>query len=279
MKNQHSAWKLAAVVVAIYAATGLAQSTNPFGIPTRRQAATRARPSRPCRARARKAGSRRAARKCSRATASSPRAIRWPRRRGSRSCARAATRSTPPSRPAPCSTSRRRTTPASAAISSRSSGRRKTRSSTRSTPAAGRRPAGRRSSSPNSSSVTRVPGNGVNAATVPGAISGYDALLKRFGTMTFKETFERAARIAEEGWGLAERRHSDLRGAAKGLLADPDSKQTFLDGDAGAGALQHHPQSRRWRRRCGSSRSRAATRSTAATSPTRSSPRCRPTAA
>ena len=34
--------------------------------------------------------------------------------------------------------------------------------------------------------------------TVPGAISGYDALLKRFGTMTFKETFERAATIAEE---------------------------------------------------------------------------------
>ena len=38
----------------------------------------------------------------------------------------------------------------------------------------------------------RVPGSGVNAATVPGAIAGYDALLKRFGTMTFKETFERA---------------------------------------------------------------------------------------
>ena len=78
---------------------------------------------------------------------------------------------------------------------------------------------------------TRVPNNGVNAATVPGAVAGYDALLSRFGTMTFKETFERAARIAEEGWGLAERRHSDLRNAAKGLLNDPDSKQTFLDGE------------------------------------------------
>src|SRR5882672_7610561 len=40
-----------------------------------------------------------------------------------------------------------------------------------------------------------VPGNGVNASTVPGAISGYDALLKRFGTLTFTETFERAARL------------------------------------------------------------------------------------
>jgi gamma-glutamyltranspeptidase / glutathione hydrolase len=79
--------------------------------------------------------------------------------------------------------------------------------------------------------VKSVPGNGVNASTVPGAISGYDALLKRFGTMTFKDTFERAARIAEEGWGQAERRHSDLRGAANGLNADPDSKRTFLIGD------------------------------------------------
>ena len=79
-------------------------------------------------------------------------------------------------------------------------------------------------------SLTRVPNNGVNSATVPGAIAGYDALLSRFGTMTFKETFERAARIAEEGWGLAERRHHDLRNSVKGLAADPDSKAAFLDG-------------------------------------------------
>ncbi|OFW43562.1 MAG: gamma-glutamyltransferase, partial [Acidobacteria bacterium RIFCSPLOWO2_12_FULL_67_14b] len=78
---------------------------------------------------------------------------------------------------------------------------------------------------------TRVPGNGVNSATVPGAISGYDALMKRFGTMTFNETFDRAAQLADEGWALAERRHGDLRGAVKGLLADPDSKQTFLKGE------------------------------------------------
>src|SRR5262245_35295792 len=80
--------------------------------------------------------------------------------------------------------------------------------------------------------VKSVPNSGVNAATVPGAIAGYDALLKKFGTRGFKETFEPAARIAEEGWGLAERRHDDLRGAVKGLLADPDSRQTFLAGDA-----------------------------------------------
>src|SRR5438874_2579569 len=76
--------------------------------------------------------------------------------------------------------------------------------------------------------IKAVPASGVNAATVPGAISGYDALLKRFGTVGFKEAFERAARLAEEGWGLAERRHSDLKNATTGLRTDPDSKETFL---------------------------------------------------
>jgi len=76
--------------------------------------------------------------------------------------------------------------------------------------------------------VKTVPNNGVNSATVPGAISGYDALLKRFGTLGFKETFERAARLADEGWGLAERRHSDLKNATNGLRNDADSKETFL---------------------------------------------------
>jgi len=80
-----------------------------------------------------------------------------------------------------------------------------------------------------------VPGSGVNSSTVPGAISGYDALLKRFGTLTFEETFERAARIAEEGWGQAERRHADLRSAVKGLLADADSKRVFLVADQAPG--------------------------------------------
>jgi gamma-glutamyltranspeptidase/glutathione hydrolase len=87
----------------------------------------------------------------------------------------------------------------------------------------------------NTLGVKSVPGNGVNSSTVPGAISGYDALLKRFGTLGFKETFERAARLAEEGWGLAERRHWDLKNATNGLRNDPDAKETFLvDGEAPA---------------------------------------------
>jgi gamma-glutamyltranspeptidase/glutathione hydrolase len=70
---------------------------------------------------------------------------------------------------------------------------------------------------------------------VPGAISGYDALLKRFGTLGFKEAFERAARRADEGWGLAERRHADLRSVTEALRKDADSTSAFLiDGQAPA---------------------------------------------
>ncbi|MGE3841750.1 MAG: gamma-glutamyltransferase [Vicinamibacterales bacterium] len=77
--------------------------------------------------------------------------------------------------------------------------------------------------------VDAVPAFGVNAATVPGAVAGYDALLKRFGTLGFKETFEPAARLAEQGWALAERRHADLASVVGALGADAESAQVFLD--------------------------------------------------
>ena len=77
--------------------------------------------------------------------------------------------------------------------------------------------------------LDRVPSAGVNAATVPGAISGYDAMLERFGTLGFEETFDRAVRIAEEGWGQGERRHRDLISAEPRLLNDDYSSGVFLE--------------------------------------------------
>jgi gamma-glutamyltranspeptidase/glutathione hydrolase len=76
--------------------------------------------------------------------------------------------------------------------------------------------------------LERMPGTGVNASTVPGAISGYAALQERFGNFGFQENFARAAKLAEEGWGQAERRHSDLRSVQDKLLQDADSAETFL---------------------------------------------------
>jgi gamma-glutamyltranspeptidase / glutathione hydrolase len=73
--------------------------------------------------------------------------------------------------------------------------------------------------------------SGVNSVTVPGAVSGFDTMLKRFGTMTFKQTLERAATIAEEGWGLGERHHSDLAGTVNALRNDPESRRVHLVND------------------------------------------------
>lgn len=72
---------------------------------------------------------------------------------------------------------------------------------------------------------------GVNSVTVPGSVDGYDKMLKRFGTMGFKETFERAATIAEEGWGITERHHVDWQGSVNGLRADPESRRVHLVND------------------------------------------------
>ncbi len=51
-----------------------------------------------------------------------------------------------------------------------------------------------------------MPEHGIDSATVPGAVDGWDALLKRAGTMTFKDTLEPAAILAEQGFGVINRR-------------------------------------------------------------------------
>ena len=131
--------------------------------------------------------------------------------------------------PAPSWMSLHRTTPALAGICSRSSGSRKEKKLY--ALSGGWAPAGWTPEFFAKLDEKLLPETGVNAATVPGAIAGYDALLKRFGTMGFKETFEPAAQMAEQGWGLAERRNDDLRDSVNGLGADADSSPTFLIGD------------------------------------------------
>jgi gamma-glutamyltranspeptidase/glutathione hydrolase len=73
--------------------------------------------------------------------------------------------------------------------------------------------------------------SGVNSITVPGAVSGFDALLKRFGTMNFKQTLERARQLSEEGFGITERIHRDWAQSVNGLRGDPDSRSQLLVND------------------------------------------------
>jgi gamma-glutamyltranspeptidase/glutathione hydrolase len=78
--------------------------------------------------------------------------------------------------------------------------------------------------------VDRVPSSGINSAVVPGTVSGWDALLKRFGSMGFKEVLEPAASYAEDGFPLHERMHGQWRSAATALSRDADSAKTWLPG-------------------------------------------------
>ena len=73
-----------------------------------------------------------------------------------------------------------------------------------------------------------MPQHGIDSATVPGAVDAWDALLKRAGTLTFKEVLEPAAVLAEQGFSVSERIRYDWIYGAEVLSADPDSVKTYL---------------------------------------------------
>jgi len=56
-----------------------------------------------------------------------------------------------------------------------------------------------------------MPVNGILPVTVPGAVWGWQAALKRFGKLTFKEVLEPAVEYAQEGFPVSERIAHDWR--------------------------------------------------------------------
>jgi gamma-glutamyltranspeptidase/glutathione hydrolase len=56
-----------------------------------------------------------------------------------------------------------------------------------------------------------MPQSGILAVTVPGAVWGWQGVLQRFGTLTFKEVLEAARQYAQEGFPVSERIASDWR--------------------------------------------------------------------
>ena len=78
-----------------------------------------------------------------------------------------------------------------------------------------------------------MPVHGILPVTVPGAAWGWQEVLKRFGTMTFKQVLEPAVQYAENGFPVSERIAHDwqlpealpLRGCCTQL--DPDSVRTW----------------------------------------------------
>ena len=78
-----------------------------------------------------------------------------------------------------------------------------------------------------------MPAGGILPVTVPGAVWGWQAVLKRFGKLTFKEVLEPAAEYAQGGYPISERIAHDWRlPNALPLQAcctspDPDSVKTW----------------------------------------------------
>ncbi|MGH7504126.1 MAG: gamma-glutamyltransferase family protein, partial [Longimicrobiales bacterium] len=79
-----------------------------------------------------------------------------------------------------------------------------------------------------------VPLFGAEPITVPGTISGWTALLERFGTISLAEALEPAIRLAEEGFPVSPIIARDWAAEAERLRDDTGARATFLvDGERG----------------------------------------------
>ena len=79
-----------------------------------------------------------------------------------------------------------------------------------------------------------MPGGGPASVTVPGAVSGWVALLDRYGTMSLAEVLAPATRIAEEGFPVTPVIARQWRDQEEKLAGDAGARATYLiDGKRG----------------------------------------------
>src|SRR5690606_20616926 len=84
-----------------------------------------------------------------------------------------------------------------------------------------------------------VPPHDARAVTVPGALAGWELLLRRHGTRSLTEALAPAVRIAEEGFPVSPVIARDWAATAEGLAGDPGAAATFLPGG-------HAPRAGEW---------------------------------
>jgi len=73
-----------------------------------------------------------------------------------------------------------------------------------------------------------VPQTGPLPVTVPGAVSGWSALLERFGRMTLKDCLEPAIHTAVEGFPVSERISAGWQNSARKLSQDAEAARVYL---------------------------------------------------
>ena len=76
--------------------------------------------------------------------------------------------------------------------------------------------------------MARMPGSGIHTVTVPGAVAGWDALRKRFGTRPLSELLAPAIFYASEGFPVTDVIAEAWAGMVSKLSADLNAAKTFL---------------------------------------------------
>lgn len=76
--------------------------------------------------------------------------------------------------------------------------------------------------------TTRMPAEGINTVTVPGAVEGWNKLHGRFGHLPWKDLFTPAIFYAEHGFAVQELISADWKGSEDKLKKDPESRRVFL---------------------------------------------------
>jgi gamma-glutamyltranspeptidase / glutathione hydrolase len=78
--------------------------------------------------------------------------------------------------------------------------------------------------------VLHMPYSGIHSATVPGAVAGWDALLRRFGNKRFADVLAPAIAYAKAGFPVSEIFADDWDGDADYLLRNAEAAKIYLPG-------------------------------------------------
>jgi gamma-glutamyltranspeptidase/glutathione hydrolase len=75
-----------------------------------------------------------------------------------------------------------------------------------------------------------MPSKGIHAATVPGAVEGWDQLHRRFGKLPWRELFQPAIYYSREGFPVTEIIQWDWENGQSSLRGDENARRVFLPG-------------------------------------------------
>lgn len=82
-----------------------------------------------------------------------------------------------------------------------------------------------------SKGATKMPGEGIDSATVPGAVEGWNKLHERWGRLSWSEILGPSIFYAENGFPVQELISMDWQGEATKLKKDPETRRVFLIDD------------------------------------------------